>query len=122
MIKNEEKQFYCLLYPDKTKAELLPGSEEPFTLQRYKEEIGKPYSKIVSYLCRWAEYYSAHVNERGYSSGNENRDQSVLDGLIQTCWKVARVKKSARTSLTQAIFPSVGIRPSKYGNYQVFFL
>ena len=37
VIKNEEKQFYCLLYADKTKAEFLPGSNEPFTLQRYKQ-------------------------------------------------------------------------------------
>ncbi|CAB4015829.1 Hypothetical predicted protein, partial [Paramuricea clavata] len=73
VIKNEEKKFYCLLYADKTKAESLPGSDEPFTLQRYKEEIGKPYSKIVLYLCRWAEYYSARLNEL-YSSGNENSD------------------------------------------------
>ena len=73
VIKNEENKFYCLLYADKTKAESLPGSDEPFTLQRYKEEIGKPYSKIVLYLCRWAEYYSARLNEL-YSSGNENSD------------------------------------------------
>ena len=66
VITNEEKEFYCLLYSYKTKAEFLPGSDEPFKLQRYKEEIGKLYSKIVLYLCRWAEYYSAHVNELGY--------------------------------------------------------
>ena len=37
VIKNKEKQFYCLLYSDKTKAEFLPGSDERFNLQRYKE-------------------------------------------------------------------------------------
>ena len=34
-------------------------------------------SKIVLYLCRWAEYYSAHVNELGYSSSKENSNESV---------------------------------------------
>ncbi len=72
VVKNEEKKFYCLLYADKTSAESLPGSDEPFTLQRYKEEIGKPYSKIVLYLCRWADYYSARFNELEYSSGDES--------------------------------------------------
>ena len=38
--------FYCLLYSDKTKAEFLPGSDERFNLQRYKEEIGKPIQKL----------------------------------------------------------------------------
>ena len=43
VIKNKEKEFYCLLYSDKTKAEFLPVSNERFNLQRYEEEIGKPY-------------------------------------------------------------------------------
>ena len=81
VIKNKEKEFYCLLYSDKTKAEFLPGSDERFNLEKYKEEIGKPYSKIVLYLCRWAEYYSAHVDELGFSSGNENSDESVEEQL-----------------------------------------
>ena len=33
--------------------------------------------KIVLYLCRWAEYCSVHVNEPGYSSGNENSDNEL---------------------------------------------
>ena len=37
VITNKEKEFYCLLYSDKTKAEFLPGSDERFNLQRYKE-------------------------------------------------------------------------------------
>ena len=77
VIKKEKKEFYCLLYSDKTKGEFLLGSDEPFKLQRYKEEIGKPYSNIVLFLCRWAEYYSAHVKDLGYSSGNENSDEFV---------------------------------------------
>ena len=63
-IKNEEKEFYCLLYSDKTKGEFLAGSDETLKLQRYKEEIGKPYSKIFLYLCPWAEHFSAHVQWR----------------------------------------------------------
>ena len=50
VIKNEEKEFYCLHYSQKTKAEFLPGSDEPFKLQRYKEEIGKPYIQRLFYI------------------------------------------------------------------------
>ena len=32
IIETEEKEFYCLLYSEKTKAEFLPGSDEPFKL------------------------------------------------------------------------------------------
>jgi hypothetical protein len=38
---------YVLLYPDNTIIDKLPGTLEDFTLERYKEELGKPYSKIV---------------------------------------------------------------------------
>ena len=29
----------------------LRSSQDTFTLQKYKEELGKPYSKIYLYLC-----------------------------------------------------------------------
>ena len=67
-----------IVFFTQTRRSFLPGSDERFNLQRYKEEIGKPYSKIVLYLCRWAEYYSAHVNDLGYSSGNENSDDILV--------------------------------------------
>ena len=77
------KKRNSIVFCTQTKAEFLPGSDERFNLEKYKEEIGKPYSKIVLYLCRWAEYYSAHVDELGFSSGNENSDdiESVEEQL-----------------------------------------
>lgn len=80
LIKNEENKFYCLLYADKTKAEFLPGSDEPFRLQRYKEDIDKPYSKIVLYLCRCSEYFSAQFDELGcIISGDETSDVEAVE-------------------------------------------
>ena len=38
---------FALLYPDRTEVKCLPVSIEPFTLQRYKEELGKiSYSSV----------------------------------------------------------------------------
>ena len=43
---------YVLLYPDGKEALLLPGiTSTRFQLDSYKEELGKPYSQIVLYLC-----------------------------------------------------------------------
>lgn len=43
---------FTLLYPDRTEVKYLPGTTEPFTLQRYKEELGKGYGRITLFLCR----------------------------------------------------------------------
>ena len=45
------KQFnslenYFLLYLDQTVVDTLPGSTKPFILNWYKEELGKPFSKL----------------------------------------------------------------------------
>ena len=50
--------IYYLLYPDFTRAEKLPGTEEGFSLFRYKEELGKPYERITLYLCKSIDYLS----------------------------------------------------------------
>ena len=50
------KTLYYLLFGDKTGVENLPGSNEPFVLNKYKEEIDKPYSRITLYLCLCSDY------------------------------------------------------------------
>lgn len=42
---------YYLLYPDLTQVVNLPGTDEEFTLERYKKELGKAYERITLYLC-----------------------------------------------------------------------
>ena len=56
VITSSNKAFYHLLYGDKNRVLTLPGSEEPFTLKRYKDEIDKPYSRITLYLCSCSDY------------------------------------------------------------------
>ena len=58
-------QFFCgledwtLLYPDQKKVTFIPGTTIPFNVERYKNELGKPFSKIDLYLCQ------THQLERG---------------------------------------------------------
>ena len=59
VVQSNKKAFYQLLYADKNKVSTLPGSDEPFTLKRYKEEIDKPYSRITFYLCSSSDYFDS---------------------------------------------------------------
>jgi hypothetical protein len=47
---------YRLLYPTMNQVINLPGTEEPFCLQRYKDEIDKPYSRITFFLCSSTDF------------------------------------------------------------------
>jgi len=49
---------YRLLYPDGQPVEFIPGTQEPFSLVKYKLFVGKAYQKLVLFLCD-AEDYSA---------------------------------------------------------------
>ena len=50
-------QFFCgsdeyvLCHPDQRIVQFIPGTNIDFAVDRYKEERGKPYSKIDLYLC-----------------------------------------------------------------------
>ena len=53
----DHDQFFCrsdeyvLCYPDQSILQFIPRTNTEVTVARYKEEIGKPYSKIDLYLC-----------------------------------------------------------------------
>ena len=53
----DHDQFFCgsddyvLWYSDKKIVQFIPGSNKEFTVELYKEEIGKPYSKVDLFLC-----------------------------------------------------------------------
>ena len=62
-----------LLYPDKTEVKYLPGGTEPFTLQRYHEELGKPFNRITLYLCKTTALLDAMFLKK-YSSDESDVD------------------------------------------------
>ena len=63
-----EKLYYCnsdlevttykLLYPDGKLVTFIPGGSLEFTVQRYKEFMGKQYRELMLYLCTEEDYKS----------------------------------------------------------------
>ena len=48
---------YTLLYPDASEVKsTLPESDKVLTLQKYKDELGKPFSQITFFLCRVTDF------------------------------------------------------------------
>ena len=54
---------YTLLYPDGTEVKALPGSSDCFILQKYKDEIGKSYSRMTLYIATKSNVSDALFSE-----------------------------------------------------------
>ena len=65
---------YKLLYPDKSIVVTLPGVKEAFTLGRYKEELGKPYSRIIFYICDLKDYSAEKIKMLQATIEDEDED------------------------------------------------
>eukprot|EP00112_Aurelia_sp_Birch-Aquarium-sp1_P006766 Seg174.2 transcript_id=Seg174.2/GoldUCD/mRNA.D3Y31 product="hypothetical protein" protein_id=Seg174.2/GoldUCD/D3Y31 len=76
-----------LIYPDRTEVENLPGSIEPFILQRYKEELGKPYSRIYFYLTKASDFVKHMINE-ACSPEDEDEEDNEIEELLNSPFDV----------------------------------
>ena len=47
---------WVLLYPDFDFVLNIPGTQEPFSVEKYKKSIGRPYSRTHLYLCKMQDY------------------------------------------------------------------
>ena len=54
--KFDPEEDYFVLYEDGSHALSLPGQEDDFELEKYKNELGKDYRRITMYLCTAADY------------------------------------------------------------------
>ena len=61
-------EAFMLLYPDRSMVHYLPGSEEMFSLEKYKEELGKSYQWITLFLCLKTEHSQSVLQEILFSS------------------------------------------------------
>ena len=59
--KNENTQ-YVLLYPDCTQVINLPGTNEPFDLKKYREDIGKSYQRITLFIAKKTDKIFAELH------------------------------------------------------------
>ena len=74
--------MYRLLYGNIARvqeANTIPGSEEPFSLRRYKEEIGKPYSKISFYICPFTDFLGDLANSSSSSDEEMSNKPFKID-------------------------------------------
>ena len=67
-----------LVYPDRTEVKNLPGSTESFILKKYKEELGKPYSRIYFYLTKTSDFLKFMLDE-AYSPLEDEEDDDVIN-------------------------------------------
>lgn len=47
---------YRLIYPDGTEVRSIPGTEDCFSLAKYKHFIGKAYQRLMLYICSEDDY------------------------------------------------------------------
>ncbi|XP_034094588.1 uncharacterized protein LOC117561369 isoform X2 [Gymnodraco acuticeps] len=66
---------YVLLYPDGTKITTIPGTEVPFTLNEYKEVVGKAYQRITLYICTAEDFFTSSQET---SSESNSSDSEVI--------------------------------------------
>ena len=68
---------FALLYPDRSEVVNIPGSNNAFVLRQYKEELGKPYSRITFYICRKSDLLDSITSSLAVSDGSDADDRQV---------------------------------------------
>ena len=80
---SDNPEEYYLLYPDKTRVDKLPGMEEDFTVERFKEELGKPYDRITLYLCKVTDFGNNMTSELAKVLGDVASEDEIEDTIIE---------------------------------------
>lgn len=87
---------YTLLYPDGTEILTLPGqSTQIFQLDKYKEDIGKPFNRITLYL----------IERETLAMSRGKEDQSDSDYEMDDNSKTNSVKFSRKSTTTISVQP-----------------
>jgi len=84
-------QFFCaadeylLIYPDQKVVDFVPGSNVPFTVERYKDELGKPYAKLDLYICCVSSFEDETTETTEAKKDFNNGDfAEILHGLFSS--------------------------------------
>ncbi|XP_030592032.1 G2/M phase-specific E3 ubiquitin-protein ligase-like isoform X2 [Archocentrus centrarchus] len=75
-LKDMEAGEYILLYPDGSQVKNIPGTDTPFTIQLYKEAVGKSYQRITLFVCTTEGFLSE--NPRDESDSEDEEDDEVI--------------------------------------------
>ena len=97
LVKSCDGVGYKLLFPDKKVVESnFAWDNSEFSLRRYKEELGKPYSRIVFYVCSNMDYLS-HLQSDGVDNSVSDSDES--DG--NNCQSFKNSSKIVTSTITE---------------------
>ena len=75
---------YALLYLDGTEVDTLPGTSTPFVLSKYKDELGKSYTRVTLYIATKCDVDFGVLDELAdehLSSDESESSESVKDLL-----------------------------------------
>ena len=96
---------YVLLYPDYTIVNTLPGSLKGFTLEAYKEDLGRTYAKIYLWLCKQEDYETLRDVESDPEGTNlkpafaeQNSDDNTCQTLPATTHDPVATSSTATSS------------------------
>ena len=95
----DHDQFFCRLndyifcYPDQKIVQFIPGNDE-FTVELYKKDFGKPYSKIDLFLCNVS-------NEDDATDCKVPEDKKV--NIERSCIETSNIQPS---NIVALLFPS----------------
>lgn len=113
---------WILLYPDFDAVLYIPGTKECFSVEKYRESIGKPYNRVNLYLCRKTDYEGIIL---GLFFGFEVLLLSVLKfnciiGLIESYSKLYKQSSLVINQLLESVPQCVRLclGPSKLEPYR----
>ena len=72
---------YKLCFPAGSEVSTLPGTKEPFTLGKYKEDLGKTYTRITLFLCPLEDASDTDEPEQTCASELEGLSDEWLNDL-----------------------------------------
>ena len=76
-----------MVYPDGSDAKTLPGSVEDFTLEKYRDDLGKPYARVMLLLSRADDTSEETDTTENMSDESENSDAQQHDAEESTSKK-----------------------------------
>ena len=99
-IVHSSVKSHKLLYPDGTEVKQLKESDEAFSLQGYKAELGKPFNSLTLYLCDSSEYLDYTLKGLGdvISNGSASECDSDEDFEVLSEPKQSKITKYTHTS------------------------
>ena len=76
-----ENTQYVLLYPDCTQVINLPGTNEPFDLKKYREDIGKSCQRITLFIAKKTDKIFAELHTIDNDNSEDDSDAELSLGI-----------------------------------------